>query len=313
MIRVRFSSIGMLVLLGCGLARPALAYNGNIPRMMWDCEKALAEQNYSRAKKLVSLALLHLKDEGFTWTERYLENLTEDRDGATPEEAAYIDAETAYVKLRLEWLTELRSENEWWKEQLELPDAGVLGPAAAQIRRKLGALSACVSPEIEATSVELETGDFDKAHELRGQALGLWKAELAEIASRVDRLTRTLDTATPEERTAAEACIAYLTRWQEEATHHTDALEKECQAETDPAMLLGRMRYYAAREEFTRPLKGATSSKVHLSELYQRKAEWAIAKGAPRPPESTTLEPPAWFCSTVLQPLWWAFPRELPE
>jgi len=293
-----------------GAAPQARAYNGNIMGMMWDCEKAQASGNWSRAKKLVSIALLHLKDEGFTRTERALEKLSELPPDADEAQRRFADVEKAFLTLRLEWLTSLRDENLWWKDELAKPDAGVLGASRQEILRKMAAVAACLTPECEATRLELKSADFEKAHALRLQALGLWQAEVEESAN---RLRRAENEATGEGAEAAQAGARseYLRRWLSKATRYSDALGKEVAAEVDPAFLVGRMKYYEAKCQLGRRIKDEAFGSP-IVEMYRQKAAWAAAKAGVEVPADAEIRAPEWYCASVMEPSWFQFKWALP-
>lgn len=292
-----------------GAATEARAYNGNIMGMMWDCEKAQASGNWGRAKKLVSIALLHLKDEGFTRTERALEKLSELPPNADDAEKRFAEVEKAFLTLRLEWLVSLRDENLWWKDELAKPDAGVLGASRQEIQRKMAAVAACLTPECQATQLELESADFEQAHALRVQALGLWQAEVDEVSNRLRRAESEATGEGAEE--AAGARAEYLRRWLQKATRYTEALGREVAAEVDPAFLVGRMRYYEAKRQLGQRIKDEAFGSP-IIELYRQKAAWAAAKAGVDVPADIEMGAPEWYCASVMEPSWFQFKWTLP-
>jgi len=294
-----------------GAAPQAQAYNGNIMGMMWDCERAQASGNWSRAKKLVSIALLHLKDEGFTRTERALEDLSELPPDADDSHRAFTAAERAFLTLRLEWLTSLRDENLWWKDELAKPDAGALGASRQEIQRKMAAVAACLTPECEATRLELKSADFEQAHTLRLQALGLWQAEVDETASRLRRAENEAAGEDAETQAQAGARAEYLRRWLQKATRYTDALGKEVADEVDPAFLVGRMHYFEAKAQLGRRIK-AEAFGSPIVELYRQKAAWAAEMAGVEVPPGDGIGAPEWYCASVMEPSWFQFNWALP-
>jgi hypothetical protein len=307
--------LALLALAAAALApaAPALAYNGNIPYMMWNAERAILAKDYGRAQRLIGIALTHLGDEGFTRSERLVADLEARRPDAPADEQTYIDCEKRLVALRLEWLNLMNDELLWWRDELAKPEAGALSLAYVEMRMRLAGEAACLAPERAATEAEQAEGDFAKGRELRAQALALWEAEVATATERRDRFARSLAEAAPDAADAPElrAKTAYLEHWLKLATHHTDALRQECAFDTDPAALAGRGAFYALQDRFLKP----TGCKAFgtVAELYAAKARWAAEQSGATVPESPEPAEPRWYCSTVLDPAWYGFPLEAPQ
>jgi hypothetical protein len=293
-------------------APPAQAYNGNIPYMMWNTQRALLDRDYSRAGRLITIALDHLDDEGFRRSERFVAGLDERRPEAPPEEQAYIDCEKRFVALRVAWLTLLNDELVWWQEELAKPGAGALGLASVEMRMRLAGEASCLEPERAATEAEQTEGAFARGHELRTKALALWEAEVAAATERRDRFARSIEDGAAGDEAAEDAAkVACLDHWLTTAAPHTQALRQECAFDTDAPAIAARGAFYALRDAYYKP----TGCKAFgtMTEFYAAKARWAAEQSGTAVPEYPEPAEPKWFCSTVLEPAWYGFPLQAPE